>query len=199
MRVFLTGATGFIGSAIIPELIGAGHTVLGLTRSAEGAKALAALGIESHLGSLEDPDSLRAGAAKADAVIHCAFDHNFTKFAENGEKDARASPLSRRAAPRPKTVAALRKARKFELVDRNMLCIPSGRLTHDGGSCSPVSRLSALLRPRVAGLAGLDTGCARALRQLWRPLNRRSSRSAAPPSAPIPAVWRTSEQTVMTR
>ena len=90
MRVFLTGATGFIGSAIIPELIGAGHTVLGLTRSAEGAKALAALGIESHLGSLEDPDSLRAGAAKADAVIHCAFDHNFTKFAENGEKDARA-------------------------------------------------------------------------------------------------------------
>src|ERR1700730_438475 len=90
MLVFLTGATGFIGSAIIPELVGAGHTVLGLTRSDAGAKALAALGIESHLGNLEDPDSLRAGAAKADAVIHCAFDHNFAKFAESSEKDVQA-------------------------------------------------------------------------------------------------------------
>lgn len=90
MRVFLTGATGFIGSAIIPELIGAGHAVLGLTRSDEGAKALAALGVEPHRGSLEDPDSLRAGAARADGVIHCAYDHNFTTFVENSEKDARA-------------------------------------------------------------------------------------------------------------
>ena len=86
MHVFLTGATGFIGSAIIPELISAGHTVLGQTRSDAGAKALAAMGIESHFGTLEDPDSLRAGAAKADAVIHCAYDHDFSKYTENGVK-----------------------------------------------------------------------------------------------------------------
>lgn len=90
MRVFLTGATGFIGSAIIPELIGAGHTVLGLTRSAAGAATLATLGVEAHHGTLEDPESLGAGAAKADAVIHCAFDHDFANFMENGAKDARA-------------------------------------------------------------------------------------------------------------
>ena len=90
MHVFLTGATGFIGSAIIPELINAGHTVLGQTRTDAGAKALAAMGIESHFGTLEDPDSLRAGAVKADAVIHCAYDHDFSKYAENGVKDVRA-------------------------------------------------------------------------------------------------------------
>ena len=90
MRVFLTGATGFIGSAIIPELLGAGHTVLGQTRSEAGAKALAALGVEAHHGALEDPESFKIGAALCDGVIHCAFDHDFTKYAENGEKDVRA-------------------------------------------------------------------------------------------------------------
>lgn len=89
MRVFLTGATGFIGSRIVPELLSAGHQVLGLARSDPGARALAAAGAEVHRGTLEDPASLAAGAAEADAVIHTAFDHDFAHFVANCDKDRR--------------------------------------------------------------------------------------------------------------
>jgi nucleoside-diphosphate-sugar epimerase len=90
MRIFVTGATGFIGSALLPELMQAGHQVLGLTRSEAGADALRKAGAAALHGNIEDLDSLREGAAKADGVIHLAFSHDFSQFQKNCDNDREA-------------------------------------------------------------------------------------------------------------
>jgi nucleoside-diphosphate-sugar epimerase len=89
MRVFVTGATGNIGSRVVKELISAGHQVIGLCRSDDKVPALAAAGAEIYRGSIADPDSLKEGAARSDGVIHLAFNHDFSRFVENCRDDQR--------------------------------------------------------------------------------------------------------------
>ncbi len=149
MRVFLTGATGFIGSRILPELVAAGHGVLGLTRSEEGAARLRAAGAEAYLGTLDEPEGLRRGAEGADGVIHCAFDHDFSDFAGNCAKDAR-------------VIAALGAALKGS--DRPLLVTSGVGIGHAGpGEPATEDRYDpAYANPRVASeIAGqklLDAG-----------------------------------------
>jgi nucleoside-diphosphate-sugar epimerase len=104
MRVFVTGATGNIGSHVVKELIGAGHQVLGLSRSKEKAVALAAADAEVLHGTIEDADILKSGASQSDGVIHLAFNHDFSRFVQNCEDDRRviatlASALAGSARP----------------------------------------------------------------------------------------------------
>ncbi len=142
MRIFLTGASGFIGSRILPALQASGHQVIGLARSESTAQALKAAGAEVHRGTLDAPESLLAGVGNADAVIHTAFDHDFSRFAANCEKDRQA-------------ILALGQALRGST---RPLVITSGTLMGDDGSGAPARESffnSAHPSPRTASeLAG---------------------------------------------
>ena len=118
MRVFVTGATGFIGSAVIPELLAAGHSVLGMARSDDGMASLERLGAQPHRGELTDLDSLAAGARACDAVIHLAFIHDFSRFVENMAIDRKAVET---------LIAALEGTGKGLIVTSGTAMFPAGR------------------------------------------------------------------------
>jgi nucleoside-diphosphate-sugar epimerase len=128
MRVFLTGATGFVGSAIVRELLASGHRVLGLTRSDAGAGQLKAAGAEIHRGSLEDLDSLRDGARQADAVIHAAFNHDFSKFLQNCADDKNAILAMG---------AVLEGSQRPILVTSGLAVLAPGRIASEADKASP--------------------------------------------------------------
>jgi nucleoside-diphosphate-sugar epimerase len=149
MRVFVTGASGFIGSAIVPELISAGHQVLGLARSDAAAKSLTAAGAQVVRGNLEDLESLRGGAAQSDGVIHTAFNHDFSKFQANCEADQRAIESM---------ATALAGSNRPMIISSGVALLAPGQLATEDQSADPKSPV-----PRVLTEVTVDALAARGL------------------------------------
>lgn len=144
MRVFVTGASGFIGSAVVPELIGAGHQVVGLARSDASAAALAAAGAEVQRGALDDLDSLRAGAAASDGVIHLAFIHDFSAYESAAQTDLRAIEA---------LGGALEGTGRPFIVTSGTLCLRAGRVGTELDAIDPNSPMAPRIPSALAAHA----------------------------------------------
>ncbi|CAA9577356.1 MAG: NAD-dependent epimerase/dehydratase [uncultured Thermomicrobiales bacterium] len=149
MRVFVTGATGFIGSAVVPELIGAGHQVLGLARSDASAATLAAAGAEVQRGTLDDLGSLRAGAAAADGVIHLAFIHDFSRYDAAARTDRQAI----------ETIgAALEGSGRPFVVTSGTVGLMTGEVGTERDQADPTSPMAARIQGALAAHALVERG-----------------------------------------
>jgi nucleoside-diphosphate-sugar epimerase len=149
MRVFLTGATGFIGSAIIAELRAAGRQVTGLARSDEAAATLATWGVEVRRGDVADPEGLAEAARASDGVIHCAFGHDFSKYIEAGETDLRAVSAM---------AEALAGSGKPLLVTSGMTASTSGRPSTEADAAQTEGMASVRGRPEAMALSASEMG-----------------------------------------
>jgi nucleoside-diphosphate-sugar epimerase len=152
MRVFLTGATGYIATAVAAELLAAGHTVLGLARTSKGADALAARGVEPHRGELADHQSLIAGAAACDGVIHTAFIHDFSRFAENAEIERAAVEAM---------LGALEGSGKPFIATSGVAMLVQGRLATEQDRGAPTGRGATEGVVRAAADRGIRTAIVR--------------------------------------
>lgn len=148
MRVFVTGATGFVGSAVTRELLDSGHEVLGLARSDQGAQALKSAGAEVHRGDLNDLDSLRRGAEAADGVAHLAFIHDFTNLAASGEADVRAI----------EAIGGVLEGTGKPFVVTSGLLTPRGRVGTEEDPADPASPATHRIASEVATLALAERG-----------------------------------------